>query len=89
MHIEFDNNKDEINRRDKGISLKAAELFDWSTFIYEVDTRKDYGEVRYRGFGYIDGRLCMAAFTIRGDVFRVFSLRKANKREEKAYASKI
>jgi hypothetical protein len=48
---------------------------------YEVDPQKDYGEERYRGFGYIDGRLHMVAFTFRDGTMRVISLRKANPKE--------
>jgi uncharacterized DUF497 family protein len=36
--------------------------------------------------GYIDGLLHAAVITPRGDRIRVISLRRANKREERAYA---
>ncbi|WP_321940083.1 BrnT family toxin [Paraburkholderia sp. J8-2] len=85
MEITFDPAKDAINRKHDGISLADAQRFDWASLVYQVDTRKEYGEERYRGFGYIDGRLHMVAFTFRDGTMRVISLRKANPREVKAY----
>ena len=49
------------------------------------DTRRDYGEPRYRVFGYIGDRLYAAVFTPRGDGLHVMSLRKANNREVKRH----
>jgi uncharacterized DUF497 family protein len=86
MEITFDPDKDLINKdRHDGISLADAGRFDWLSVRYEVDTRRDYGEERYRGFGYIDRRLHMVAFTFRDDTLRVISLRKANPREVRDY----
>ena len=66
MEITFDPAKDAINReRHTGISFSDASCFDWDSVRYEVDLRKGYGEERYRGFGYIGGRLHMVAFTFR------------------------
>ena len=50
------------------------------------DTRKDYGERRLRVLGTIDGKLHAAVITPRGETIRVISLRRANRREERAYA---
>jgi uncharacterized protein len=50
------------------------------------DTRRDYGEQRLRVLGYINGVLHAAVITPRGDKIRVISLRRANRREERAYA---
>ena len=50
------------------------------------NTRRTYGEQRLRVLGYIDGLLHGRVITPRGDRIRVISLRRANKREERAYA---
>lgn len=44
-----------------------------------------YGEARFIVLGYIVDRLYSMVFTVRGDMLRVISLRKANKREVKRY----
>jgi uncharacterized DUF497 family protein len=51
----------------------------------EVDDRRDYGETRFTLHGRVAGRLFVIAYTIRGDVHRIISVRKANKRETKRY----
>ncbi len=81
MKIEFDPDKDAINRQKHGLSLADAERMDFDTAIYRPDGRYDYGEDRIRSLGPIDGRLHMLVFTMRGDVLRAISLRKANPRE--------
>lgn len=85
--IEFDPNKDRLNRRNHGgLSLADAERFDWETFKYVLDTRFDYDEERYQGFCGIGDTLYMIAFTFRGESrIRVISLRKATNREIEDY----
>ncbi len=57
------------------------------TTITWLDTRKEYGEQRMAGIGYIGPRLYYVVFVDRADDRRIISLRKANKREEKRYAN--
>ncbi len=83
--MEFDHNKDLANRREHGISLEIASAFDFSTALQIEDTRNDYGEVRTIALGYIDNRLYILVYTMRGAILRPISLRKANPRERKRY----
>ena len=85
MRIEFDPNKDQSNRRKHGISLADAALIDFETMQAFPDARRAYGEDRFQGFGYIGSRLHVLAYTMRGDVMRAISLRKANPREAERY----
>ena len=50
-----------------------------------ADLRRDYGEARCWAIGPIDDRLLVLAFTMRGNVLRAISLRKANARERRRY----
>ena len=50
------------------------------------DTRKDYGEHRFRVLGFIDERLYAIVFTPRAGKVHVISLRKANFREVTRHA---
>ena len=59
---------------------------DLDTAVSVEDTRKDYGERRLRVLGRIESQLHAAVITARGDTVRVISLRRANRREERAYA---
>lgn len=87
--IEFDENKDAANRREHGISLEKAQNFDFSTALQIEDTRRDYGEVRTIALGYIGSRLYVLVYTMRGEVIRPISLRKANPRERKRYEEAV
>ena len=79
MEIEFDPAKDAINRAKHGLSLsRAAEM---QVLQLEKDDRFDYKEVRYRAFGLLDGLPHCLAFTYRGPVLRVFSLRRSHLEE--------
>jgi hypothetical protein len=59
----------------------AGTVFDGLTAEIE-DTRKGYGETRIVCFGLLAGRLLVIGYTPRGDVRHVFSMRKANDREQ-------
>ena len=85
MKIEFDEKKNLENITKHGFSLNAFELLDFDLAIYKEDNRKTYSETRFNIFAPINGRLCMATFTIRRNKYRIISLRKANKREVKKY----
>ena len=58
---------------------------DWVSAVILEDVRKDYGERRFRVFGYIGERLYAVVFTSREDAVHVISFRKANSREVKNY----
>ena len=46
------------------------------------DTRKDYGEQRIICYGLLAGRMVVIGYTPRGAVRHIFSMRKANDREQ-------
>ena len=85
MKFEFDYKKSEKNESERGISFSQAEDFEFETARYEIDARKEYGEIRFAALGLIKGRLHSLVFTERGDSIRIISLRKAGNREKKIY----
>ena len=86
MKIVFDPVKNEINIRKHGFSLADAEKMDMRKVL--EDKRFDYGEVRYRAWGYIEGEACLFAFTITNAEIRAISLRHAHGKEMRKYAKK-
>ena len=87
--ISFDPAKNEANIRDRGLPFALVQdEFDWATAQAVEDTRRDYGERRYRALGFIGTRLHAVIYTPREIGMHVISLRKANKREERRYAAK-
>jgi len=87
MRYEFDPDKNALNIAKHGLPLTAVDFFDWEDALIEPDMRFDYPEPRFKATGYIGDRLYVVIFCVRGDARRIISLRKANKREEKTYAS--
>ena len=85
MQIEFDPNKDAINRQKHGLSLTDAVLMNFDEAAIVEDHRFDYGETRFLAYVPIAGRLHVLWFTMRGSAIRVIGLRKANRRERERY----
>jgi uncharacterized DUF497 family protein len=82
LEIEFDPRKDASNLDKHGIRLARAREFTPVKIL--EDDRKNYGEIRYRGFGFI------LAFTVTelktgGKRVRAISLRPANEKEIEQY----
>lgn len=88
MNFEYDTDKDNINRLKHKVSLEVGkEVFlDKNRNVF-VDDRKDYQETRYVTTGLIEDRLYVVVYTIRDDMIRLISVRKANKREQSRYAN--
>jgi hypothetical protein len=83
---DFDPAKDAINRSKHDISL--ARWVDLDMSVTFVDDRHDYGEIRYRAYGLIDGLTYCLTFTDRNGKVRPISLRRAHAKEMKRYAPK-
>lgn len=85
MQIEFDPAKDAINQAKHGLSLSLAGELDWKAALVWVDERFEYGETRIIALAPKTGILYYVAFVDRGEVRRIISLRRANRREVKHY----
>jgi uncharacterized DUF497 family protein len=87
MRITFDPAKRAKTLADRGLDFAdAAKIFAGTTLEVE-DTRKDYGETRMICFGYLEGRMVVVGYTPRGAGRHIFSMRKANEREQSRIAS--
>ena len=86
LRITFDAGKDRINTIKHGVSLAKAGKFEWDTAMTWLDARRNYGEARMVGIGYIGQRLYHVAFVEREDKLHIISLRKANNREVRRHA---
>ncbi|WRH64296.1 MAG: BrnT family toxin [Fuscovulum sp.] len=85
---DWDEAKRQTNRDKHGIDFAALAQFDWTTAQIEPDNRRDYGEDRFIAVGYIKDRLHKLIFTKRNGRVRVISFRKANRREQRKWASR-
>ena len=85
MEIEFDPFKRTMTLAERGLDMaRAGEIFD-ANHLTVQDDRKDYGEDRFISIGFLDGRMVLIAWTLRGSAIRIISMRKANDREQEKY----
>ncbi|OIP69984.1 MAG: hypothetical protein AUK48_14120 [Oscillatoriales cyanobacterium CG2_30_44_21] len=90
MNFEWDDHKSETCFRDRGFDFAyAANVFFDSKRIIHEDKRYSYGEDRYQVTGIVEGRLFFVVYTLRGEITRIISARKANQREVKQYEDSI
>ena len=88
MEFEWDEDKRRINLQKHGLDFAHAHLAFTEDALTIIDDREDYGEDRYVLLGLMRERVVVVAFTVRGDVIRIISMRKANKQEQKSYVQR-
>jgi uncharacterized protein len=82
MRVTYGPEKRERTFRERGLDFEDAEVVFSGPTLEVEDTRKDYGEVRIICYGLLAGRLVVVGYTPRGADRHVFSMRKANAREQ-------
>ena len=86
MRVTYDPVKRAWTLANRGLDFEDAQrVFAGLTAEIE-DTRKDYGETRVICFGLLDGRMVVIGYTPRASTRQVFSMRKANDREQARFA---
>lgn len=81
MKIEFDPVKRAETLARRGVDMAEAALVFEDEILTVADDRQDYGEPRFITVGRLRGRMIYLAWTPRGDIRRIISMRKANDRE--------
>ena len=82
MRVTYDPEKRERTLDDRGLDFQDAEIVFAGKTLEVEDTRNDYGEVRIICYGLLAGRMVVVGYTPRGADRHVFSMRKANAREQ-------
>ena len=85
MELEWDEEKRQKALQERGGDFADVVYFDPDSVVIDLDTRRDYGEVRYNWTGALDGVLCRFCWTPRNGKMRIISMRKINDRERKVY----
>ena len=89
MRIEFDPSKDATNQAKHGVSLALAGELDWEAALVWIDERFEYNEMCMIALAPKTSILYYVAFVDRGEMRRIISLRRANRREVKHYVQSI
>jgi uncharacterized DUF497 family protein len=82
MRITFDSVKRDRTLAERGLDFADAALVFSGVTLEVEDTRKNYGEPRVICYGLLEGRMVVVGYTPRGADRHVFSMRKANEREQ-------
>lgn len=89
MEISFDPVKRALALADRGLDFAdAVKVFDGPVFEFE-DDRFAYPERRIITYGLLNKRLVAVVWTETANGRRVFSMRKANEREQAKYRGRL
>ena len=86
MRITFDPAKRDRTLTERGLDFADADLVFAGVTVEVEDTRKNYGEPRIICYGLLVGRMVVVGYTPRGASRHIFSMRKANEREQRRIA---
>ncbi|MCD2175590.1 BrnT family toxin [Rhizobium sp. C4] len=86
MEFEWDETKRQTNLHQHKVDfVRVLAAFSDPERKTVVDDRRDYGEMRFNMLAKVGERVFHVTYTLRGDVIRIISARKANEREQKRY----
>lgn len=86
MRLTYDPAKRQKTLEERGLDFEDALLVFEGITVEVEDQRMDYGERRIICFGALEGRMVVVGYTSRGAVRHIFSMRKANDREQERLA---
>lgn len=87
MRYEWDEEKRVKTLADRKIDFALIpEHFDWDLALYRDDFTRD--EPRTQAIGHFFDDVIVVVYTVRGEICRIISARKAEPRERRAYERK-
>jgi uncharacterized DUF497 family protein len=81
MEFDWHDAKSEKNYDERGFGFDFAAQIFFGRVLTQIDDRQDYGEVRVRAIGEVEGLVLVVIYTDRDDVRWIISARLANKKE--------
>jgi uncharacterized DUF497 family protein len=82
IRITFDKTKRQKTLSERGLDFADAIVVFAGVTLEVEDQRRDYGETRIICYGLLQDRMVVVGYTPRSAVRHVFSMRKANEREQ-------
>lgn len=84
--VEWDEAKRGANLVKHGVDfLDAVEIFADPLRVERIDQRGEYGEERRQVIGQVGPQVLFVVYTVRGEVRRMISARRASRNERQAY----
>jgi uncharacterized DUF497 family protein len=90
VNFEWDESRNKTNIDERDLDFAdARQIFD-APMLVRIDNRKDYGEERFVGIGFLKNLVVVIVFTeLNEQTIRVISLRKALKYEREQFEKYI
>lgn len=85
MDFEWDDAKAAINVRKHGLRFEAALGVFTDPWALDIEDDTNLGEQRFNRIGMTAGRMLVVTYTIRGNSFRIISVRYATRKESRRY----
>ncbi|MCT4492998.1 BrnT family toxin [Bosea minatitlanensis] len=85
MDFEWDEGKSEGNLRERGFGFDLAASIFLGPVLEAEDTRHDYGEVRIKALGSVQGIILVVIYTDRDGIRRIISARRAKQKERRLW----
>ena len=90
MRFEWDEAKNEANLLKHDLDFADAELVFAGPVLQLQDTRRNYGEDRFVGIGFLESLVVVVVFTRREpDIVRLISMRKATQDEKHRFQNAL
>lgn len=89
MRFEWDEKKARTNRAKHKVDFRLALLFEFDNAIVTIDDDIDSGEERLKAVGIVRGVIYVMVYTETGNVVRIISLRRADRKEARDYVESL
>jgi len=89
FEFHWDKEKNEQNIRNHGIDFNDAKEIFYGPTIEFLDTDHSAEEERYTAYGIATGRVLRVTYTMRGEVYRLISARKADRNDTRRYYERV
>jgi uncharacterized DUF497 family protein len=87
VEFAWDPAKSDATAQSRGIDFARAAAIFTGRLVEWHDDRRPYGEIRFRSLGESAGEVLHVVYTRRGDVIRIISARRANRKERALWLS--
>ena len=84
MKFDYDENTSKSNRLKHGIDFEEAKLL-WNSEALIVPANTTNNEIRYALISKLNNKCYVAIFTLRDNSYRIISVRRCRKNEERNY----
>jgi uncharacterized protein len=88
VEFEWNDEKAASNIKKHGISfLDASEAFRDPNIVEDLDLKDNYDEERLIAYAKLDGQVLVIVYTMREEIYKIISARRAEKNEQHYYHS--